>query len=158
MSDFMHDHDETWQLAERFLRVFVALGKLAQSVALDPALACLSVNQGLALQMIFTTPGITQKELSEKLGITPAAVSVSLRKMVSEKLVEKRPDPLDGRLIRLYLGPRGEKLALSAQEQQIRLIADLLSGLPLGEQQTVVKAIERALVTHKSALDQVAVP
>jgi DNA-binding MarR family transcriptional regulator len=153
----MHDHDETWQLAERFLHVFVALGKLAQSAAIDPTLARLSVNQGLTLQMIFNDPGITQKELSEKLEITPAAVSVSLRKMVSEKLVEKRADPLDGRVIRLYLGPHGEKLAHSAQGQQIRLIAELLSGLPLDEQQTVVEAIERALVMHQSALTHTAV-
>lgn len=141
--------EETHRLAARFLQVFISVYQLTQQELPDSVLEQLNVNQLRALQLIQQSPGITQKEIAEHLDITAASVSVSISKMVRDTLVERVPDEVDGRVMRLHLGPRGQKLATAARQQQLELVADLLSGLPLEEQQTVVTLIERALAARQ---------
>lgn len=51
--------------------------------------------------------GLRQSELAERLRIKPATVTVMLNRMVKNGLVERRTDPKDQRVSRVYLTDRG---------------------------------------------------
>lgn len=140
---------ETLSLAARFLGVLLRLTELTTDETPDEVVAQLNVNQLRALNLIYREPGISQKALAERLDVTSASVSVSIGKMLEAKLVEKHHDPVDGRIMRLYLGARGQELVRKVEDQQIRGIARLLDGLPLTEQQLVVETLERALLVRE---------
>ena len=56
------------------------------------------------------TPGMTQKELADTLGVAAATLSVSIRRLEAAGLVERRADEQDARRFRLYLTPHGEEV------------------------------------------------
>ncbi|TDF94497.1 MarR family winged helix-turn-helix transcriptional regulator [Paenibacillus piri] len=52
--------------------------------------------------------GQSQKELAERLRITPATLTVMLNRTEKNGLVERRPDEKDQRMTRVYLTEKGE--------------------------------------------------
>ncbi|MGI6189780.1 MAG: MarR family transcriptional regulator [Clostridiales bacterium] len=63
--------------------------------------------QPIALAVISANEGISQRQLSEKLFITPASATSLLQKMERSGLVERKPDPNDQRAFCIYLTQRG---------------------------------------------------
>ncbi|HHW41325.1 MAG TPA: MarR family transcriptional regulator [Syntrophomonadaceae bacterium] len=69
--------------------------------------------------------GRTQKELAEKLLLKPATLTLILQRMERDGLVERRPDPADQRISRVYLTEKGKKLrepvekAIKEREREI---------------------------------------
>lgn len=68
-------------------------------------------------------PGLTQKALADALEIAPATLSVSVRRMETAGLVERRADDSDARLQRLYLTTEGEALQRRCEQGRDFLIA-----------------------------------
>lgn len=60
--------------------------------------------------------GQSQKELAEKLYIKPATVTVMLNRMEAVNLVERRPDPNDQRVLRIYLTEQGKQVWSNVKE------------------------------------------
>jgi DNA-binding MarR family transcriptional regulator len=140
--------DETKDLALRFLRVFEYMVKFAkhrQPNQPDHIIRQLHLNQMHMLGLLHHDPGISQKDLAERMQLTPAAVSTSVREMVGYGLVDRLPDPDDARLMRLHLSRNGRAMFDEAQKMRCAIMADLLSALPLDEQRMIVEALERAL-------------
>jgi DNA-binding MarR family transcriptional regulator len=140
--------DGTKDLAMRFLRVFEYMGKFAkhrQPSQPNHIIRQLHLNQMHMLGLLQRDPGISQKDLAERMQLTPAAVSTSVREMVGYGLVDRLPDPDDARLMRLHLSQYGRQLFDEAQRMRCASMADLLSALPLEEQHMIVEALERAL-------------
>jgi len=52
---------------------------------------------------------LSQKELAEKMGITPPSMTVALKKMESRGYVEKEPDKYDQRIVRVCLSDKGKE-------------------------------------------------
>lgn len=135
----------TYELAARFLGIFTNLMQITRMENPDHVVAQLSVKQLQALDLIRRQPGISQKALAEHLEVTSASVSIWIGKLVEAKLVERWAHNDDARVMHLYLGPYGRELVNKLEQAQIHTIADLLSDLPLEEQQLVVETLERAL-------------
>jgi DNA-binding MarR family transcriptional regulator len=133
----------------RFLSVFEYIWKFARqrqpSRREAHIMGRLHLNQMHMLGMLHKEPGISQKDLAERLQLTPAAISTAMREMVGFGLVDRRPDPYDARLMRLHLSKDGQKIFDDSQMIRCAGMADLLSALPLSEQQMIVEALERAL-------------
>lgn len=144
--------DETYELAMRFLRVLEALGKLTKYRPPDDVAESLHLNQVRALHRLKREPGIAQKHLAEYLGVSPAAVSTSVRQMEHLDLVERRPDPDDTRVLRLYLSERGRHMFDEMQQERCDAVMTLLEVLPLTEQRAIVDALERALEANRDEL------
>ncbi len=140
---------ETDRLAARFHGVFQQMLQFTEDEAPNDVVAQLSVNQLRTLNLIYRHPGISQKELAEKLSVTQAAVSIWLKQMQDAKLVRKHPYEEDARVMCLYLGSVGQELIERFEQTQTDAIAKLLAGLPLAEQKFVVEALERALNQHQ---------
>lgn len=138
---------ETYELADRLLRVFETLSKLVR-YRVPPGIKeplNLSLTQVRILHLLFKHPGVSQKELADRLEVTPAAISQAVRALLAADLVERHSDPQDTRAWQLYLSPHGQNLVEGVLATQRQAVATLLSGLPLEEQYVVVEALERAL-------------
>ncbi|MFR5875585.1 MAG: MarR family winged helix-turn-helix transcriptional regulator [Eubacterium sp.] len=85
--------------------------------------------------------GLTVGQLAERLGVAPATVSVSIKRMEKAGFVEKTADENDARITKLYLTEKGEaapdhiKEKMDSQEkyitngmskEEVRLFSDLL--------------------------------
>ncbi|MBR5134454.1 MAG: winged helix-turn-helix transcriptional regulator [Clostridia bacterium] len=56
------------------------------------------------------TPGMTQKALADAMGVAAPTLSVSVRRLESAGLVERRTDEHDARVQRLFLTAEGEEM------------------------------------------------
>jgi DNA-binding MarR family transcriptional regulator len=77
--------------------------------------------------------GITQQELAERLLVTKANVVGLIDRVSAAGWVERRPDPEDRRVNRLYLTDAGRKLASEAQPGQYALVKKIFSRLTEAE-------------------------
>jgi DNA-binding MarR family transcriptional regulator len=64
--------------------------------------------QMLIMYQIAKAEGITVSEIARRLGLAKSHVSKTIDELAHEGHVEKRPDPLDGRILRLYRTPAGQ--------------------------------------------------
>jgi DNA-binding MarR family transcriptional regulator len=144
-----HNHtpdSEARVLAQRFVKLFRELAMISNKQGLSEIIdEELNVNQIRALQLIRQEPGLTQKEVAESLEIKPSSASVAIRRLEEMQYLERHPDPDDGRVMRLYLGRRGQELVHRIEELQASIMIDLLGSLPLNEQRLVIDALERAV-------------
>lgn len=51
--------------------------------------------------------GLSQKELSRRIGITPPSITAALRKLEGRSYIVRRPDENDQRVIRIWLTEKG---------------------------------------------------
>jgi DNA-binding MarR family transcriptional regulator len=77
--------------------------------------------------------GITQQELAERLLVTKANVVGLIDRVSAAGWVERRPDPEDRRVNRLYLTDAGRKLAGEAQPGQYALVKKIFGRLTEAE-------------------------
>ncbi|PKM81188.1 MAG: MarR family transcriptional regulator [Firmicutes bacterium HGW-Firmicutes-14] len=61
------------------------------------------------LFMLWKKDGRSQKEFAEMLGLKPATITVMLKRMEKAGWVERKPDPEDLRVSRVFLTERAEK-------------------------------------------------
>ena len=73
--------------------------------------------------------GITQQELAERLLVTKANVVGLIDRVSAAGWVERRPDPEDRRVNRLYLTDAGRKLASAAWPGQCALVKKIFGRL-----------------------------
>jgi DNA-binding MarR family transcriptional regulator len=66
--------------------------------------------QWAVLLFLWSHDGMSQAELSRVVAIEPPTMVLTLDRMVRDGLVERRPDPTDGRISRTYLTKRGRAL------------------------------------------------
>lgn len=118
------DPQMPWDLA-RF-RNWVACGKVHQLVrkALSDGLTevGLELPQYDVLSAAFRFPGLGQSELAEKLLVGRSNLSMLLPEMERKKWIRREPDESDRRIRRLYLTPKGEKLAAAGLQIQVNLV------------------------------------
>lgn len=68
------------------------------------------VGQDHFLYRLAIEDGLTQSQLAEALCIDASTVTKTLGRLGRDGLVERRPDPADGRIQRVHLTPRGQAL------------------------------------------------
>lgn len=103
------------------------------------------------LRQIHHEPGITVSELSRRLGTAKSHVSELADLLVREKFIEKRSDPQDQRLLRLYLTSTALEGLNAMRERANELWNALLEELPEGAAEELL----RFLRTFHAALVRV---
>lgn len=86
-----------------------------------------------------------QRQLAARQGITPATVSLLVRELHTEGLVEETPDPRDARRRRLRLTAAGAARLAHDHELLAAGLAEVLAGLHADERPTVSAAIAALL-------------
>lgn len=102
--------------------------------------------QGNVLTLIGQNPGITQKELTERLGIQPASLSELLMKLERKGLVVREKDENDRRVTKVDLTEEG-KNRLSQPEEET---ADPFQVLTIQEQDTLKELLGKLLSDWQS--------
>jgi DNA-binding MarR family transcriptional regulator len=97
------------------------------------------------LQSVATSPGCGIQEIADGLGLTAPTVSVAVRRLEEAGLLERQPDPADGRAVRLFLTDQGQAMQQRAQSFRLDKMRRLLAGLAAGEQEQLLSLLERAV-------------
>lgn len=69
-----------------------------------------AIGQWAVLLFLYQQDGLSQAEISRNVAIEPPTMVRTLDRMVRDGLVERRADPRDGRLTRIYLTDRARAL------------------------------------------------
>lgn len=93
-------------------------------------------------------PGITLSELARRAGIAKSHVSKLVDQLVQQGYFEKRPDPADQRLVRLYLTVRAGEIKRELEGRALSVLSGIVSEMPEHE----VEAIVHGLRLLRSAL------
>ena len=109
--------------------------------------AAVSPAQMALLDWIAVSPGCCVQDIADGLGLTPPTVSVGVRRLEESNLVERRPNPHDGRSVQFHLTRRGQALQRQIQHSHRRKFRRLLAGLSPVERQTMLDMLEKALDT-----------
>ena len=84
--------------------------------------------QGHVLQIVAHNEGIVQCDLAEAIHVTPATLSATLHRMETAEIIERRSDPDDDRLSRVYLSTKGREIAAEVQRNAKLINAELERG------------------------------
>lgn len=134
------------KLARQLLRAMQSMNQIIK-IRPDSVIGTLNVNQARTLIEIRNQPGIAQKDIAQRLDISAASVSIAIRQMEDVDLIERRPDPEDGRLMRLYLGKHGREIVQETESQQLAILEEMLSALTPVKQQQLVDLLGEAMAS-----------
>lgn len=123
----------------------------AQQHYLDRALRGLGLycGQDALLLHLAHEEGQTQVQLAQRMSCEPQTINKALQRMQKAGLVERRSDPEDGRLTRVYLTPHGRTLLQPLQEIVSSCEQRLTAGLTREERLLV----RRLLIHMRSNFD-----
>jgi len=102
------------------------------------------------LDWVAASSGCGIQEIADGLGLTAPTVSVGVRRLQEAELLERQPDPADGRAIRLFLTPQGQTLQQRARAFRLDKMRRLLAGLESEEQEVLLALLERAVSTAET--------
>jgi MarR family transcriptional regulator for hemolysin len=80
-----------------------------------------TISQWRVISTLVLHPGLTQKEIADKVGIEGATLVPVIDKMEKEGLLKRKPDSKDRRVNRIYLTPKADSLWNSMTECALRI-------------------------------------
>jgi DNA-binding MarR family transcriptional regulator len=101
------------------------------------------VSQDLAIYHIAQNSKLNQKDLANKLDITPASVSVIVHQMESEGLLLRIPDERDGRQFNLSLTEKGQSLVSAVRNSWSEIQEKITIGLHESEKATLLHLLQK---------------
>ncbi len=130
---------EDWQLFGRFAqRLHTVSATYLEDIGVPRG-------QAAALLIVRANQGITQSGLGAELAIQGATVTTMLQRMEEKGLVDRRRDPDDNRLVRVYLTPLGERKARDFLDRIDGLHRMILAGFSDDEQTYMRGLFERVV-------------
>ena len=94
----------------------------------------LHTGQEMLLLQLWNEEGVPQSYLAASMGVEPPTATKMLQRMEHAGLIERRPDPEDARISRVYLTERGRTLEQPVLDVWKQLEAQTVAGLSLTEQ------------------------
>lgn len=97
-------------------------------------------------RILFTArrkPGQTQTELADQLDIERAPLGRALDKLEAGGWVQRRPDPLDRRIKRVYCLDKIQRYLPEAMDVSKALFQEALAGLSAAEVETIIVQLTR---------------
>lgn len=94
--------------------------------------------------------GTNPSELAKSSLITSGAMTARLDRLERAGLVARKPDPRDGRSVRVHLTRRGALLAEQALHTVIAADKAFLEPLSLRQRETLASALKRLLLAYES--------
>lgn len=136
--------------SERILHLLTEAGRrLSCQAARDARSRGLSRAQWAILEQAEAAPGLSQREIAERLEVEPITVARIIDRLSARDLVERRPDPKDRRIWRVHLSPAGRQLRAETWSRQAELGDRVTASLP----DEVTAALENGLARAVAALD-----
>lgn len=105
----------------------------------------LSRAQFHALSQLWAGDGLTQRELSDRLGIEQATMANTLARMERDRLIERKPHPDDGRSQQIWLTANARELEAAANAAASEANDRVISGLPVAERELFFSMLGRVI-------------
>lgn len=146
----MIDMQQTIEVYNSFFSIARRLKKLNHHIA---ASLGLTVHQLGILNAVRTDPGLTQKDVTERLVFAKSRVSIHIESLVEKGLVIREVSESDRRETKLSLTPEGEALCLRYNDEAISYKA-----LGVSLQQFSQEEVASLLRMHEHLLSQLSEP
>ncbi len=98
-----------------------------------------------ALFMINEHGGPTMKELAQTLMVTAPTATSFVNRLVRNKLVDRKADPKNRKLVRLRITTAGRKLMQQKIKERQASMRTIISVLPTKDQNDLIRILERVL-------------
>ncbi|MFZ5918943.1 MAG: MarR family winged helix-turn-helix transcriptional regulator [Chloroflexota bacterium] len=93
--------------------------------------------QPSVLQALWEQEGLMHTELARRLQVQPATITKMLQRMEKAGFIERRPDPGDQRVSRVYLTDAGRAVRADVQQVWRQLEEEAFAGFTLKERDLV---------------------
>ena len=100
-------------------------------------------SQKRILILLRETEGMTQKELTVRLGVQPGSASEVLNKLEQAGLISRTPSETDHRTTDIRLTPDGEALEKEASAKRVERHGQMFAVLSEEEKDTLIALLER---------------
>ncbi len=101
--------------------------------------------QEMILLQLWIEEGIPQSQLAASMEVEPPTATKMLQRMERAGLIERRPDPEDARVSRVYLTAHGRALEQPVLDVWKQLEAQTVAGLSLTEQTLLHRLLMQVL-------------
>jgi MarR family transcriptional regulator, organic hydroperoxide resistance regulator len=133
------------------IKIGRTLGKLGRLHArrLDAYMDKLGLFRGQAflLMPLSHDEGLTHSEIAEKLEISPAAATKVIKRMEALCYVQRRPDPSDERISRVFLQTEGWEVIQRIKNAFLEADQAMVRDLSTEEQETLLLLLSRVYST-----------
>lgn len=128
LSDSDIDNDEDWMIRLGFLVHDVA--RLRRTV-IDEAFKPLQVTRSQAWLMAYISrsDGLTQSALAEQMNLGKVAVGGLIDRLEKSKMIERRADPTDRRMNKVYVTAKGKDVITSIRRITLLSNKDILEDI-----------------------------
>jgi DNA-binding MarR family transcriptional regulator len=114
---------------------------MAQQLADELRPAGVGIGQWAVLLFLWAHDGMSQAELSRVVAIEPPTMVRTIDRMVRDRLVERRPDPDDGRISRIHLTRRGRSLRDVLVPKAVEVNRRQLARMTDADQRTLLRLL-----------------
>lgn len=114
--------------------------------------AITNISHWYYLRILWTEDGLTQQELSKRVGISPTTAVPAIDAMERHGLIVRSRHPTDRRKINIYLTPRGRSLRGTLLPAAQKLNLKATKGIPAADMATFFDVLARL----KSNLEKIA--
>lgn len=139
------------QLVEDIFRLFRLM---KEDMSFDSDLMKLTVSQIHALIFLKKHPSAQMSEIAKEFKIELPSATSLINKLVDTKLVERKPDEKDRRLVRIALTNQGEQLLAEAMKERSKKITHTLSYLSESDKKQLSRIIKQLLGTMEKTYDR----
>lgn len=105
--------------------------------------AGVSLSQWRVVGALVMQPGLTQKEIADKVGIEGATLVPIIDKMEKEGLLKRKPDSSDRRVNRIYLTQKADSLWESMVECALKIRKSSTKNISENDIQTTLETLRK---------------
>jgi DNA-binding MarR family transcriptional regulator len=127
-----------WQLLAQFSQVFRS--------ASDAFTDQIPRGQATVLCVVAKQDGLTQSKIAEQLSVQGATITNMLQRLEEAGLVNRRRDPDDNRLVRVYLTEVGRQMERSINEQFGNMQELIFKGINAEERAVLLRLLQQIVM------------
>lgn len=105
--------------------------------------AGVTLSQWRVVGSLVLQPGLTQKEIAEKIGIEAATLVPMIDKMEKEGLLKRKPDLADRRVNRIYLTSKADSLWASMTDCALKVRKSSTKNIPESDIQITLDTLRK---------------
>jgi len=114
--------------------------------------------QPALLRALWEREGLTQTELAQRLCVQPATITKMVNRMEKAGFLERRPDPEDQRVSRVYLTPNGRAVRADVERIWEALEQEAFAGFSPEERALLLQLLRRVRDNLRRVVEETTPP